>query len=62
MPAYLVILVIGLMAGGAIGYLIARLKSASSVADRATDDADLRRAMRYPIAPPAIRPMTRITR
>ncbi len=38
MPAYLVILLIGLMAGGAIGYLIARLKSASSVADRALLD------------------------
>ena len=38
MPAYLVILLIGLLAGGAIGYLIARLKSASSVADRALLD------------------------
>ncbi|MEI7660116.1 MAG: DNA recombination protein RmuC [Actinomycetes bacterium] len=38
MPAYLVTLVIGLMAGGAIGYLIARVKSASSVADRALLD------------------------
>ena len=38
MPAYLVILLIGLMAGGAIGYLIARVKSASSVADRALLD------------------------
>ena len=35
MPAYLVTLLIGLMAGGAIGYLVARLKSSSSVADRA---------------------------
>ncbi len=35
MPAYLVTLLIGLLAGGAIGYLIARLKSSSTVADRA---------------------------
>ena len=38
MPAYVVTLLIGLMAGAAIGYLIARLKSASSVADRALLD------------------------
>ena len=38
MPAYLVTLLIGLVAGGAIGYLIARLKSASSIADRALLD------------------------
>ena len=35
MPAYVVTLLIGLAAGGAIGYLLARLKSTSSVADRA---------------------------
>ena len=38
MPAYVVTLLIGLMAGAAIGYLVARLKSASSVADRALLD------------------------
>ena len=38
MPAYVVTLLIGLMAGAAIGYLIARLKSTSSVADRALLD------------------------
>ncbi len=38
MPAYVVTLLIGLVAGAAIGYLIARLKSASSVADRALLD------------------------
>ena len=38
MPAYVVTLLIPLMAGAAIGYLVARLKSASSVADRALLD------------------------
>jgi len=38
MPAYVVTLLIGLMAGAAIGYLIARLKSTSSIADRALLD------------------------
>ena len=38
MPAYVVTLLIGLVAGAAIGYLVARLKSASSVADRALLD------------------------
>ena len=38
MPAYVVTLLIGLMTGAAIGYLIARLKSTSSVADRALLD------------------------
>ena len=38
MPAYVVTLLIGLMTGAAIGYLIARLKSTSSVADCALLD------------------------
>ena len=38
MPAYVVTLLIGLMTGAAIGYLIARLKSTSSIADRALLD------------------------
>ncbi|MBU6314483.1 MAG: DNA recombination protein RmuC [Actinomycetales bacterium] len=38
MPAYVVTLLIGLVAGAAIGFLVARLTSASSVADRALLD------------------------
>ena len=38
MPSYIVVLILGLLAGGAIGYLLRAWKSASAVADRALLD------------------------
>ena len=38
MPSYIVSLIVGLLAGGAIGYLLRALKSGSAVADRALLD------------------------
>ena len=38
MPSYIVVLILGLLAGGAIGYLLRALKSGSAVADRALLD------------------------
>ena len=38
MPSYIVVFILGLLAGGAIGYLLRALKSGSAVADRALLD------------------------